>query len=158
MGSQAGRNEKIGIEKPGWGPRPLGKWKSRECDPHVVPSTPRMTSPSMVTLLKPSVDTPRPQTHIFPRVSRLACTTSFTLPGKDSEGHWPFPHLPNTQAREPGPLTFSPRGPGSPRSPLGPCSHKGQEATQASHREMILQEGGMSPGVKCGTYYRCQES
>ena len=30
-------------------------------------------------------DLPRPQTHIFPRVSRLPCTASFTLHRKGSK-------------------------------------------------------------------------
>lgn len=66
---------------------------------------------------------PRPQTHIFSRVSRLSCTTSFTLHIKDGKDPWPpslTPTLPGTYAGSPDPLTFSPRGPGSPRSPLAP--------------------------------------
>jgi hypothetical protein len=39
----------------------------------------RMSLMSKVTFLRSSVDLPRPQTHIFPRVSRLACTAGFTL-------------------------------------------------------------------------------
>lgn len=134
------------------GPQALGRWKSRERDPYMVQSAPRMTPISVATHLKPSVDLPRPQTHIFPRVSRLPCTAGFTLHRKDGEGLWPTPLCPTLRPGGQGPLTFSPRGPGSPRSPLGPCSRKGQEATQTSHRQLRLQEGGMRPGVKCGTF------
>lgn len=40
---------------------------------------------STTALLPPSSDSPRPQTHILPRVSRLPCTASFTLHREDGE-------------------------------------------------------------------------
>lgn len=41
---------------------------------------------STTALLIPSSDVPQPQTHIFPRVSRLPCTASFTLHRRSGKG------------------------------------------------------------------------
>lgn len=41
---------------------------------------------SLIALLNPGSDLPRPQTHIFPRVSGLPCTAGFTLHRKCGEG------------------------------------------------------------------------
>lgn len=93
---------------------------------------------SLIALLNPGSDLPRPQTHIFPRVSGLPCTASFTLHRKYGEGVWPgnfTPPCPELRPSDQAHLTFSPRGPGSPRSPLAPCrdglggnmGHQGQD-------------------------------
>lgn len=82
--------------------------------PHVSPPA----------LLKPGSGLPRPQTHVFPRVSRLPGTASFALHGKGGDGVWPRnspPPCPGLRPWDQARLTFSPRGPGSPRSPLAPC-------------------------------------
>lgn len=41
---------------------------------------------STAAFLLPRSDLPGPQTHIFPRVSRLPCTASFTLHRKGGKG------------------------------------------------------------------------
>lgn len=82
---------------------------------------------SPTALLKPGSGLPRPQTHIFPRVSGLPCTASFALHrkgGDGGDGVWPrssTPPCPGLRPWDQAHLTFSPRGPGSPRSPLAPC-------------------------------------
>lgn len=86
-------------------------------------------------MVKPSLVPPRPQTYVFSRVPRLSCTACFTLHIEDGQGLRPPglpPPLPHTYAGSPDPLTFSPRGPGSPRSPLAPYRHKGHGTTQVS--------------------------
>lgn len=79
---------------------------------------------SPTALLKPGSGPPRPQTHIFPRVSRRPGTASFALHRKGGDGVWPrnsTPPCPGLRPWDQAHLTFSPRGPGSPRSPLAPC-------------------------------------
>lgn len=44
---------------------------------------------SLIAPLYPGSDLPRPQTHIFPGVSRLPRTAGFTLHRKGGEGVWP---------------------------------------------------------------------
>lgn len=54
-----------------------------------------------VFTVKPGLVLPRLQTYIFPRVSRLSCTASFTLHIEDGQGAWPpglTPTLPNIYA------------------------------------------------------------
>ena len=89
------------------------------------------------TLLSLDSDSPGPQTHIFARVSRFPCTAGFTLHRQwgEGEGVWPpnrTPPCPTLRPWGQAHLTFSPRGPGSPRSPLAPCGYRGQEDTWVS--------------------------
>lgn len=100
---------------------------------------------SMTALLHPGSYWPRPQTHIFPRVSRLPCTASFTLHRKSGEGVWPPSLTPTCPVLRPwgqAHLTFSPRGPGSPRSPLAPCRDGHQKAIWASVLQTDETQGG----------------
>lgn len=115
---------------------------------------------STIALLMPSSDLPGPQTHIFPRVSRLPGAASFTLHRKGDKGGSSHPAWP-TSAQCLGPWA----GPASPSRPeaLAVLGHlwlpveTGQEATWALGSQKDDTQGRRH-GMRYGAYYESRGS